>query len=416
MRTSFVSEAAARPTGTLIPPPRVRTVLVDLLFVLAICGLNVFDLALAEPEPGMSWWAPLLPSLPATCSLMLRRRYPRIVFTLLILVTVSLTVAGIAIGALNLAILLAVYTICVRSGLVEALGVSAVAMLFPVSEMVWLPWAPGVLTVFGAVPDLAMIVVLARVIRAGRRRRSQLEHTVSLLDEARDQLAADAATVERARIAREFHDIVSHNLSVVALRAGVARVLVDRDPEHARNTLHELEESSRGALEEMRNLLGALRDGPESDDVHWHPSPSLDGVDELVDSVRGGGVSWRLERRGAVRALGSGLEMTAYRIVQEAVTNVLKHAGAGRARVLLEYGPGSLKIEVTNHVHAEVGSRGPDPSQVLEVTSGRDGAGHGLVGLRERVALLGGTLTAHPIASGFHIAAVLPCPENSAPV
>lgn len=396
-----------------------RAMLVDLLFVAAICGLHVFDLAITPPEqPGVPWWSPLLPSIPAACSLLVRRRWPRSVFVLLIVVTVGLTMQGMAIGALNLAVLLALYSICVRCELPEAIVVSVVAMAFPVSEMPWMSLPAGILNVLGAVPDLAMIVAFARVIRAGTQRRKQLEHTLTLLDAARDQLAADAATVERTRIAREFHDIVSHGLSVVALRAGVARMLVDRDPEHARQTLRELEQSSRSALGEMRNLLSALRENPESaseDEVDRHPPPSLDRVEALVDSVRGGGVVWRFDRRGSVRELGSGVEMTAYRIVQEAVTNVLKHAGFGNARVRLDYGVSSLSIEVTNHVHEQDADddHGQRRLRAPEASPNSKNAGYGLVGLRERVALLGGTLTAHPIANGFHVAAVLPCPENS---
>src|SRR5205823_6509508 len=129
-------------------------------------------------------------------------------------------------------------------------------------ELQYMQFGDGVIRIVAAVVNLVMIVGWARAMRVGRRRAVQLEQTVTLLDEARDQMATDAAVVERARIAREFHDIVSHNLSVVALRAGVARALVDQDPEHARNTLHELERTSRSALQEMRHLLSALREDP----------------------------------------------------------------------------------------------------------------------------------------------------------
>ncbi|SDX25501.1 Signal transduction histidine kinase [Saccharopolyspora shandongensis] len=395
-------------TGVLAWAAAHRAALGDLSFVLVLSVLHGFDLTIGDHPPWMDWWWPLLVSVPATSLLLLRRRAPWLVLFALLAVAVGLTLLQLNIGGLNLVILVAVYSVCVRNAVLGEVGAATIAMVYPVSELVVYELTPveGLLRISGAVVNLVMVVGWARAVRIGRRRAAQLEQTMALLDEARDQLAADAAVVERARIAREFHDIVSHNLSVVALRAGVARALIDRDPEHARQTLQELEQTSRGALGEMRNLLNVLRDrNPAGQDpIDWQPTPSLDGVDALVESVRGGNVVWTLDRRGKVRELGSGVEMTAYRIVQEAMTNVLKHAGAGRARVLLDYGPDALRIEVTNRISG------------LDAVDGRpvsQQSGHGLIGLRERVALLGGTLTAHPVLNGFHLQAVLPCPENS---
>jgi signal transduction histidine kinase len=401
--------AVAQPrAGLLSRATAHRAVLGDLSFVLVLSVAHGFDLSIAEHPPWMQWWWPLLVGVPAAALLLLRRRVPWTVLFVLLAVTVGLTVLKLAIGGLNLAILVAIYSVCVRSSLTGTVVAATIAMAYPVSEMIVYGLSPVecVLRIIGAVVNLVMVVGWARAMRVGRRRAVQLEQTMALLDEARDQLAADAAAIERARIAREFHDIVSHNLSVVALRAGVARALIDRDQDHARQTLQELEQSSRGALGEMRNLLHALRDRNSAgqDPMDWQPTPSLDGVDALVESVRGGHVAWKLDRRGKVRELGSGVEMTAYRIVQEAMTNVLKHAGAGRARVLVDYGPDALRIEVTNQISGVDAVVGKPVSQQ---------SGHGLIGLRERVALLGGTLTAHPVLNGFHLEAVLPCPENS---
>ncbi|KAA5830056.1 sensor histidine kinase [Saccharopolyspora hirsuta] len=382
-----------------------RAVLGDIGFVLVLAVAHGFDLSIGEHPPWMDWWWPLLVSVPATALLVLRRRAPWTVFLVILVVTIALTLLKLYIGGLNLAILVAIYSVCVRGSLAVSVVAGTVAMIFPVTQAVVFELTPveSFLRITGGVVNLVMVIGWARTMQIGRQRAAQLEQTLTMLDEARDQLAADAAVVERARIAREFHDIVSHNLSVVALRAGVARALIDRDREHARQTLQELEQSSRSALGEMRNLLNALRDSNSAgqDPMDWQPTPRLDGVDALVDSVRGGRVEWRFERRGQVRELGPGVEMTAYRIVQEAMTNVLKHAGSGRARVLLDYGPSALRIEVTNHQGAG------------EVPPVSHFSGHGLIGLRERVALLGGTLTAHPVLNGFHLEAVLPCAENS---
>jgi signal transduction histidine kinase len=390
-----------------------RPLLVNLALVVWFCGYHVFELSLL-PEAN---WLPLAVGVPATCTLLLRRRMPWMVFGVLITAVDALTLMKEPIGCLNLATLVAVYTVCSRTSNWGAVLVAGLAMSLPVAEFPsYGTSAEAVLNILGAFVHLVMTVAWGIAMRIGRERASQLEQTLALLDQARDQLAVDAAVTERSRIAREFHDIVSHNLSVVALRAGVARALVDREPEHARDTLRELEQSSRSALGEMRNLLSALRDGADGDEDspgdqdqrERRPAPGLQRVDSLVERVQGAGVVWRLDRRGTVRELGPGLEMTAYRIVQEAITNVLKHAGFGHARVLLDYGTNALSIEITNHISGAKRS-----ALTRDSAPKTSSSGHGLIGLRERVALLGGTLAAHPVPNGFHVAAVLPCPENS---
>lgn len=385
-----------------------RVMLGDIGFVLAASVLYVFDAALADHPPSVPWWLPMAIGGPVGLLLPLRRRAPWAVLFVLVATAAGLSVFQLSIGALNLVIQVALYSVCVRSTPPMMAVAAALAMFYPVADALGYEMGllMGGLRVIGAVVNLVIVVGLAYAVQIGRRRADQLERTLALLDEARDQLAADAASIERGRIAREFHDIVSHNLSVVALRAGVARAVIDRDPDHARQTLQELESSSKGALGEMRDMLTALRDrdvtGKET--IDWHPTPTLDGLDDLVDSVRGGQVTWKLDRRGPVRELGQAVEMTAYRIAQEAMTNVLKHAGAGRARVLVEYAPTTVRIEVTNELSALDDQKQRPAYQQ---------SGHGLIGLRERVALLGGTLTAHPVMNGFRLEAVLPCPENS---
>lgn len=416
-----VARAVQRVTAT-------RAVVVDAAFVLVICATHVLALGIAPNSAHVAWWWPLLVSIPATFVLFLRRHWPRVAFSVLLAVATGLTLLGLPVGVLNLAILVAIYSVCVRGGLGTAVLVGAIAMVYPLTEMTLLSPGEEIVNIIGSLVNLVVVIGWARAMRLGSLRSAQLEQTVALLDQARDQLAADAAVVERARIAREFHDIVSHSLSIVALRAGVARALVDRNPEHARETLRELEQTSSSALSEMRTMLGALRGdtsagvGPlvrseESDPADdRQPAPRLDRLEALVDSVREAGVTWRLERWGDVRELGSGIEMTAYRIVQEAMTNVLKHAGPGHARVRLGYTPAALRVEITNHVAAsEVRSANQTWRPGAEPERGDTDpvSGHGLIGLRERVALIGGTLTAHPIVGGFHLAAVLPCPENT---
>ncbi len=407
--------------------PLSQPVLIDLALVLVFAGSYVLWMVL-RPHPDFRlWWWPALVAIPATATLMVRRRFPWMSLTTLLVVTTAFTWMQAPVGCLNLTILVAVYSVCVKTELLGGITAAGVAMLWPASKL-WLVQAPvgdDVLMIVGSVVNLVMVVGWGRSMRVKRTHAGQLEQTVSLLDQARDQLAAEAATVERARIAREFHDIVSHNLSVVALRAGVARSLVDKNPDYARETLAELEQASRSSMEEMRHLLSALRENADSEvygppspgdreQFDRQPAPGLARVDALVDSVRETGVVWRLVRRGVVRDLGPGVEMTAYRIVQEAVTNVLKHAGSGYARVVLEYQVNGVRIEVSNHAtnpEAAAGAGKSSPRAVEE--QGCGASGHGLIGLRERVSLLGGALTAHPVPNGFHLSAVLPCPEMS---
>ena len=385
-----------------------RAFLFDLAVVVLFAGLYVLEICIQPGPPGMSaWWAMMI-SVPAVSTLLVRRRWPWIPLVVTVAAAIALTSLDMVGSPTSFPILVSVYSVCKQSGVVGSTIAATLAMVWPFVYSFPAP-SPieGIASVIYAGVDLFMVVGWGYAARVGKLRATQLERTVALLDAARDQLAVEAAASERARIAREFHDIVSHNLSVVALRAGVARALVDRDPGHARETLRELEQTSSAALSEMRTMLGALRydtsSGEVADQPDRQPMPRLDRVEELVGSLREAGVSWRLERRGSVRELNSGLELTAFRVVQEAVTNVLKHAGPGYARVLLEYGAAALRIEITNHVTAAR----------KRYLNGGASSGHGLIGLRERVALVGGTFTAHPVQGGFHLEAVLPCPENS---
>ena len=209
----------------------------------------------------------------------------------------------------------------------------------------------------------------------------------------RDRAAADAVAQERARIARELHDIVAHAMSVMVVQAGAARTVVDHDPEAARAAIGRIEETGRDGLTEMRRLIGILKGSGDGADLA--PQPGLDRLGPLLDSIRGAGVPVECVTRGEPRSLPTGVDLAAYRFVQEALTNVVKHAGAASARVSLEWAPDALVVEV-----ADDGRGG---------LADRASAGHGLVGMRERVALYGGSLDAGPRAGGgFAVRARLP--------
>jgi signal transduction histidine kinase len=216
-----------------------------------------------------------------------------------------------------------------------------------------------------------------------RRRRVERE---------RDLAARDAVAVERARIARELHDVVAHSMSIMVVQAGAARSVLRRDADGAERALRSIEETGRTGLAEMRRLLAAEGDDASS----LIPQPGLDRLDELLARMRATGLSVELVVEGEARPLPVGMDLSAYRIVQEALTNTLKHGGdRAHARVLLRYDDDAFEIEVTDD------GRGP--------ASTNDGAGRGLIGMRERVTLFGGDLRsgARP-GGGFTVHARIP--------
>jgi signal transduction histidine kinase len=200
-----------------------------------------------------------------------------------------------------------------------------------------------------------------------------------------------AVEQEQARIARELHDIVAHNVSVIVAQAAAARRVFDAEPEHARQVLAAIETTARQALVEMRRLLGVLHPDPGA---QLAPQPRLDRLPGLVAQISRAGLPVELVVQGRRRPLPAGVELSAYRIVQEALTNALKHAGAARATVVLGYRAAGLELRVSDD------GRGA-PAGVV--------TGQGLVGMRQRAALLGGKLVAGPgPAGGFQVTATLP--------
>jgi signal transduction histidine kinase len=211
-----------------------------------------------------------------------------------------------------------------------------------------------------------------------------------------EQLARDAVNAERSRVARDLHDIVSHNLSVVVLQAAGARATNQGQP--ADGALEKIERSAREALTEMRQLLGVLRTDEQSPMLS--PQPCLDDVPSLVERVRGAGLPVELTIEEGLTGLPSVVGLSAYRIIQEALTNTLKHAGGARAQVRVAREDGSLSIEVSDDGRGPVSSEEP---------------GHGLVGMRERAVLLGGDLSAEPgDGGGFVVRATLPVARATA--
>jgi signal transduction histidine kinase len=208
-----------------------------------------------------------------------------------------------------------------------------------------------------------------------------------------------AVAEERARIARELHDVVAHSVSVMVVQSGAARRVLDDDPDQAMEALGEVERSGRQALSELRRLLGLMRDGDDGAAAR-EPQPTLAGIDDLIRRARDAGLPTELRHEGEPFALPMGCDLAAYRVVQEALTNSLKHAGAGaHAKVLLRWTEKELELDITDTGNG-LAAAGPDLDGPL---------GQGLVGMRERVALCGGDMQAGPRWNGgFRVRATIP--------
>jgi len=214
------------------------------------------------------------------------------------------------------------------------------------------------------------------------------------------ELAVAAVSEERARIARELHDVVAHSVSIIAVQAGAAEELIERDPDKARQHIASVRRTAREAMSEMRRLLDVLR----ADEPGYAPQPGLARLPDLLDETRGAGVPVELVEQGVRPRLAPGVDFVAFRVLQESLTNVRKHAPGAPTRVLLRYRPKTLELEVINK------------AAVTPATANGSGpGGHGLVGMRERVHLFDGSFDAQPRADGgFRIRAVLPLTEEPA--
>jgi signal transduction histidine kinase len=237
--------------------------------------------------------------------------------------------------------------------------------------------------------------VAGRVIRHRREREQQLESEAGALKLERDLKAREAVAEERVRIARELHDVVAHAISVIVLQARGGRRVLHSDPGEAREALDAIERAGEQALTEMRRLLGLLRDGDE--ELALAPQPSLARIDDLAASLTETGLPVEVRVEGTPVNLPPGIDVTAYRIVQEALTNTLKHAGPARAFVVVRYEPGVVELEVLDD--------GPG-------AAGGNGSGHGLAGIGERVAVYGGELASgRRPEGGYALRARLPFGE-----
>ena len=271
-----------------------------------------------------------------------------------------------------------------------------------------------------ALASLAAIALAVALVRARRAHARALEERGWLLERERESAARNAVDAERARIAHDLHDIVSHNVSLMVVQAGAAREVMGTMPDEASAALRAVEDAGRGAMTDLRHLLGLLAPSPSGEDddtetgaddrasaADLAPQPGMDRLGQLVDRVSFAGLPVEVRISGEPRPLPQGIDVTAYRIVQEALTNALRHGDGGKAEVTVRYADHALRVEVLNtgpSVLTGGAPQGPRP-----VPRHRDGTGRGLMGLRERVAVYGGDLDARRrLGGGYRVRARIP--------
>ena len=321
-----------------------------------------------------------------TAPLAIRRRRPALVLG--IAAASALVLISLHAWILPLPLAVAVYTLTsVRDSWSARAAVASVILVLGMAALL----EGGV--EFGAAAARVVLLVAAALlgdsVRSRRAYVSAIEEKAARLEGERETQVQRAAAEEQARIARELHDVVAHALSVIVVQAGAADDAFEFDPARAREPIREVDKAARAALADLRRVLGIVQT-PDP----YHPQPSLGQLDRLVDSVRATGLDVTLEIDGRRQKLSAAVDLSAYRIVQEALTNSLKHADAQHVRVRVRYGR-DLELEVRDDGRGtgEAGS----------------GDGNGLVGMRERIALLGGRLDAGPASGGgYRIAAAIP--------
>jgi len=395
--TWFPHELVARVAAL---PPRQQERVQDLVLAVGLAGVNVVSVLPYRGQLHPQWLALALLAGQAL-PLAWRRRYPVLVMSIVGGVRVAYDQIGFGFAPLPLGPAIAFYTVIDRSAPVwRWITTAAVAAGLTVSLA-----SPGHNEPYDAIFQAMIFATAWGAGVLGRTKRANLEAAENRAERAEAELdrhATREAAAERARIARELHDVVAHHVSLMAVQAEAATSLLPDKPAQARRSVEIIGDTARLALAELRRLLGVLR-GP-SERLETAPSVSLGEIGGVLDQVRGAGLPVELEVVGTPGPLAPGVDLTAYRIVQEALTNTIRHARASRALVTLRYEPGYITVSVTDSGPRRDGVNGRAvPGTLLA------GSGLGLAGIAERVASCGGNLTVGPTpAGGFAVTARLP--------
>ena len=333
-------------------------------------------------------------------ALAFRRLAPTAVLAVQAAAAAGYVALGLPVFMLGFAVLVSLYTVASRldrrTALVGLVGAEAL-----LAALLWLgPSFPGVPSWLLFATVLAAAWFLGDVVRRWKLAAAAHARRAAELERAREELARLAVTAERLRIARELHDVVAHSMSVIAMHAGSARLAVERDPAATRKALEVIEKSTRDALGEMRRLVAVLRD-PGDASPALAPAPGLGDVHRLVAEVAAAGVTVDVQTEGDLARVPDGVALAAYRILQEALTNVVRHVGLAHARLSVVVDDGKVVVQVTDD---------GDPRSPAG-TPHAPGVGHGLTGMRERAALYGGQVTAGPRpGGGWQVTGSLPFP------
>ncbi|REE97946.1 sensor histidine kinase [Thermomonospora umbrina] len=330
-----------------------------------------------------------------------RRRWPVRVFGVIALVSFVQWAFGVEIVPANFGVLIAMYTVAANcpfrwgaaAGAIGVVGAGMATIRYTVHGQ-------DLLAVFiSQAATVGGIWILGIYISTRRAYLRSLEERAARLERERDTQVQIAMASERARIARELHDVVAHNVSVIVVQADGASFAIETDTERAKRALETISSTGRLALAEMRRLLGVLREG--DDGGTYAPQPGVEQLTDLVEQIRGAGLPLDFLVDGVPAELPPGLQLTVFRIVQEALTNTLKHGGPGvSARVRLHYGDEAIEVTITDD------GRG--------AAAADDGLGHGLAGMRERASVYGGDVRAGPRAGGgYVVVARLPIREEA---
>ncbi|MFY0515011.1 sensor histidine kinase [Streptomyces anulatus] len=381
---------------------------VDVFWAVFLLGLSGVSMVSGMYDAGREEIVAVPVMLGLSTVVALRRRAPEKMLLLAILVGVVQLVFDVRPGIGDFAMLVITYTVATvgerwasRLALVCSLSAAALSQLRWEAEPGG-SWAQVVfVTIIMTVP-FVLAWVLGDSLRTRRAYFDQLEERAARLEREREAQSKVAVAAERARIARELHDVVAHNVSVMVVQADGAAYVMDAAPDQAKQALETISSTGRQALAEMRRLLGVLRTGDAPESGEYVPQPDVEQIEDLVAQVRQTGLAVDFKVEGTPRPLPSGVELTAYRVVQEALTNTRKHGGpdAG-ASVRLVYFDDGLGLLIEDD--------GRGAAHELYEDGGADGAGHGMIGMRERVGMVGGTLDAGPRpGGGFRISALLP--------
>ncbi|WP_096212354.1 sensor histidine kinase [Streptomyces sp. 2323.1] len=381
--------------------------MVDSFWAVFLLGFSWLSVA-GDGFGGSDLWTAAIQVCALSTAVALRRRAPEKMLLLATAAGVFQLVANVPKNLADFAMLVIVYTVAANGARWASRFALVAGLAAPLLDYARWPHYYGsggtnaTVIVFLAIP-FALAWVLGDSVRTRRAYYAQLEERAAQLEKERDAQAKVAVAAERARIARELHDVVAHNVSVMVVQADGAAYVLDAAPEQCEKALETISGTGRQALAEMRRLLGVLRTGePGENSGDRAPQPDVGRLDDLIEQVRGAGLPVDFTVQGAPRPLSSGVELTAYRIVQEALTNTRKHGGPDvSARVRLVYGSDALDLLVEDD--------GRGAQREVHEQGGADGLGHGMIGMRERVGMVGGRLDAGPRpGGGFRISAALP--------